>query len=46
VSGGGRGGFDGGALLEPGVYSVRLTVGSQTVMSSVNLLEDIWMRPQ
>jgi len=44
ASGGGRGG--GGNLVEPGTYSVRLTTGSHTVMSSVNVLEDIWMRPQ
>ena len=24
----------------------RLTVGSQTLTSSVNVMEDIWMRPQ
>jgi photosystem II stability/assembly factor-like uncharacterized protein len=48
--GGGGGGFGGGPqqgpLLEPGIYLVRVTVGSQTLTSSVNLLEDIWMRPQ
>ena len=43
--GGGFGGF-GGALVQPGTYMVRLTVGSQTLTSSVNVLEDIWMRPQ
>jgi hypothetical protein len=46
--GGGGGGFGGGAptgpLLEPGTYIVRLTVGAQTYNSSVNILEDQWMR--
>ncbi len=48
VSGGrGGGGFGGGgASVTPGSYLVRLTVGSQTYTSSVNVLEDIWMRPQ
>jgi photosystem II stability/assembly factor-like uncharacterized protein len=45
VSGGGRGG-GGGNLVEPGVYTIRLTAGSHTAVSSVNVLEDIWMRPQ
>jgi len=46
--GGGFGGFGGGAgaLVEPGAYMVRLTVGGQTLTSSVTVLEDIWMRPQ
>lgn len=48
--GGGGGGFGRGPalgpLLEPGVYMVRVTVGGQTLTSSVNVLEDIWMRPQ
>ena len=47
--GGGFGGFGGaaqGALLEPGTYFIRLTVGGQTLTSSVDVLEDIWMRPQ
>jgi hypothetical protein len=48
--GGGGGGFGGGTpqgpLLEPGTFMVRLTVGSETRMSSVDLLDDIWMRPQ
>ena len=47
--GGGGGGFGGGApagpLLEPGTFMIRLTVGGQTVMSSVNILEDVWLRP-
>ena len=42
--GGGRGGGFGGALVTPGTYVVRLTVGGQTLMSSVVVLEDIWMR--
>jgi hypothetical protein len=51
VAGGGRGGggFGGavqGPLLEPGVYMVRLTIGSQVLTSSVTVLEDTWMRPQ
>ena len=41
--GGGRGG-GGNNLVTPGTYVVRLTVGGQTVMSSVQVLEDIWMR--
>ena len=48
--GGGGGGFGGfaalGNLVEPGAYMVRLTVGSQTLTTSVTVLEDIWMRPQ
>jgi hypothetical protein len=47
--GGGGGGFGaagGGGVVEPGVYMVKLTVGDKTYMSSVNVLEDIWMRPQ
>jgi hypothetical protein len=35
-----------GPLLEPGTYMVRLTIGSQVLTSSVNVMEDIWMRPQ
>jgi photosystem II stability/assembly factor-like uncharacterized protein len=48
VSGGGGGGFGGfgGGLVAPGTYMVRLTVGSQVITSSVNVLDDIWMRPQ
>jgi hypothetical protein len=50
VSGGrgGGGGFGGGGAgpVEPGVYMVKLTVGDKTYTSSVNVLEDIWMRPQ
>jgi hypothetical protein len=45
--GGGGGGFGGGgAAVTPGTYMVRLTVGDKTLMSSVDVLEDIWMRPQ
>lgn len=48
--GGGGGGFGRGAqlgpLLEPGTYMVRLTVGGRTIESSVDVLDDIWMRPQ
>jgi hypothetical protein len=42
---GGRGGV-GGALVEPGAYMIRFTVGGQTLNSAVTVLEDIWMRPQ
>jgi hypothetical protein len=35
-----------GPLIEPGTYMVRLTLGSQTLTSSVDVLEDIWMHPQ
>jgi hypothetical protein len=35
-----------GNLVEPGAYMVRLTVGGQTQTSSVDVLEDTWMRPQ
>ncbi len=41
--GGGFGGAGGGALLEPGVYMIRLTAGGQTLTSSVSVLEDVWM---
>jgi hypothetical protein len=44
--GGGFGGFGGGGPVDPGVYIVRLTVGDKTFTSSVNVLEDIWVRPQ
>ena len=50
--GGGGGGFGGfGAAapttpITPGTYMVRLTVGGKTYMSSVDVLEDIWGRPQ
>ncbi|HXE32190.1 MAG TPA: hypothetical protein VN515_10370, partial [Terriglobales bacterium] len=44
--GGGRGGAVQGPLLEPGTYMVRLTIGGQTYNSSVEVLDDIWMRPQ
>ncbi|HXR96912.1 MAG TPA: hypothetical protein VN709_03630 [Terriglobales bacterium] len=51
VAGGGGGGFGRGggaqgALLAPGTYMVRLTVGGQQLHSSVVVLDDIWMRPQ
>ncbi len=45
--GGGGGGFGGGTpqgpLLAPGVYMIRVTVGGQTLKSSVDLLEDVWL---
>jgi hypothetical protein len=44
--GGGFGGGGGAAMVTPGTYMVRLTVGDKTYMSSVDVLEDIWMRPQ
>ena len=48
--GGGGGGFGLGTplgpLLDPGSYMVRLTVGGQTIMSSVDVLEDLWLRAQ
>lgn len=40
--GGGRGGF-GGNTVAPGSYLVRLTVGGQTLTTSVLVVEDIWM---
>ena len=47
VSGGrgGGGGFGGGgnAMLDPGTYQVRLTVGDKTYLTTVTLMEDIWM---
>lgn len=54
VSGGGGGGGGGGGfrrapigpLLEPGTYMIRLTAGSQTLTSSVDLLEDLWLDQQ
>jgi photosystem II stability/assembly factor-like uncharacterized protein len=36
----------GGPLVAPGTYMLRLTAGTQTLTSSVNVLEDIWMRPE
>jgi hypothetical protein len=47
--GGGGGGFGGaaqGALLEPGTYMIRLVAGGQTLQSSVDIVEDTWMREQ
>jgi hypothetical protein len=47
--GGGFGGFGAAAAttpITPGTYMVRLTVGGKTYMSSVDVLEDIWQRPQ
>jgi len=45
--GGGGGGFGRraplGPILEPGTYMIRLTVGSQTLTSSVDILEDQWI---
>ena len=31
---------------EPGTYMIKLTVGNQTLMSSAQVLDDTWMRPQ
>ena len=47
--GGGGGGFRRaplGPLLEPGTYMIRLTVGGETLTSSVDVLEDTWLHPQ
>ncbi|MEO8594353.1 MAG: hypothetical protein ABI759_13635 [Candidatus Solibacter sp.] len=44
--GGGGNNLAAGSLLEPGTYMVKLTLGTQTLSTSVTLLEDIWMRPQ
>ena len=44
--GGGFGGAAAGGPVEPGSYMVRMTIGDKTFMSSVQVLEDIWMRPQ
>ncbi len=42
--GGGRGGPAlGGALVTPGTYIVRVSVGGQTLTTSVTVLEDVWM---
>jgi PKD repeat protein len=47
VSGGGRGGGGGGgSTVDPGNYMVRLTVGGQTLSTSVVVLEDIWMKKE
>jgi len=35
-----------GNLLEAGTYMVRLVAGGQTLMSSVDILEDTWMHQQ
>ena len=47
VAGGGRGGFGGGGggggMVAPGTYLVRLTAGGETHMTSVTVLEDVWM---
>ena len=50
-SGGGGGGGFGfgppqGPLLAPGSYMVRLTAGGQTVTTSVDLLDDVWMNQE
>ena len=44
-AGGGFGGAQ-GALVQPGTYMMKLVIGTQTFTSSVDVLEDIWMRPQ
>jgi len=46
VASAGRGGFgaaQGGGLVEPGSYVVRLTVGGTTKETAVSVLEDGWM---
>ncbi len=42
----GGGGGGGGTMLEPGTYTVRLTIAGNTWTTAVTLLDDIWMRPQ
>ena len=48
--GGGGGGFGfgppQGPLLAPGSYMVRLTAGGQTLTTSVDLLEDVWLNSE
>jgi hypothetical protein len=47
--GGGGLGFNApplGPVIEPGTYMIKLTAGGKTIMSSVQVLEDTWMRPQ
>jgi hypothetical protein len=46
--GGGGGGFGGagGGPLEPGTYIVKLTIGDKSFTTSVDVVEDIWMREQ
>ncbi len=44
VSGGGRGGGGGSSAVDPGTYIVRLKAGDQTLMTSVVVLEDVWMK--
>jgi photosystem II stability/assembly factor-like uncharacterized protein len=44
--GGGRGGVVAGPFVAPGAYFVKLTVGGKTLQTSVDVLEDTWMRPQ
>jgi hypothetical protein len=49
AGGGGFGGFrrgPQGPLLAPGTYMIRLTVGGQTLTSSVDVLEDTWLNEQ
>jgi hypothetical protein len=35
-----------GGTLDPGSYLVRLTVGGQTLTTSVVVVEDIWMKAE
>jgi photosystem II stability/assembly factor-like uncharacterized protein len=46
--GGGGGGFGVplGPILEPGTFMIKLTAGGKTLLSSVDLLEDVWLRGQ
>jgi photosystem II stability/assembly factor-like uncharacterized protein len=56
VAGGGRGGGGGGGgfgaappqgpLLEPSTFMIKLVLGDKTLLSSVDLLEDVWFRTQ
>jgi hypothetical protein len=33
-------------MLEPGTFMIKLTAAGKTLMSSVDLLEDVWLRGQ
>jgi hypothetical protein len=41
VAGGGRGG-GGAAMVDAGTYMVRITVGGQTLTTSVQVMDDVW----
>jgi hypothetical protein len=42
--GGGGGGGGGNAAVQPGVYTVKLTVNGQSYTKPVEVLEDKWFR--